>query len=385
MRREQLLEEIGAVLAPVEGAAPQFGEHEDTGFEEALLCCSAAAFRERHPHLPQADPGVSDAPCIDLEVIRDGDRLVTARLEGLTPDEMLATVGLVAQAQEYAAAVPGPIATAGPALLTALRQILAPQEVHPTGGTTYRREGEGTDPVLVLPGGPLLESRYLGTLGGLADRTPLAVVDLPRRRVDELVDVVEAVRADLGLERADLLAHSAGAVLALAVLAEHPDRVRRLVLVCPAVGAAGVADDPEGVAQVQRRRAAADEGYAAALRDAGQPQGALEGQRLSFGAWSPQHRQLAVSTTWGRQERLAAYYAEPRPDPQRLRAAAAAFPGPVTVLHGADDRHPTGRQARELAALFPQGEAVELAGAGHYPWLDDAEAFGAAVGAALGR
>lgn len=45
-------------------------------------------------------------------------------------------------------------------------------------------------------------------------------------RCDHLVDDVEALREHLGLDRIDVLAHSAGADLALLYAARHPDRLR---------------------------------------------------------------------------------------------------------------------------------------------------------------
>ncbi|WP_432524783.1 hypothetical protein [Kineococcus sp. SYSU DK006] len=85
--------------------------------------------------------------------------------------------------------------------------------------------------MLRLPGGPPAEAAHLGDLGGLPRHRALAVLDLPGGATgpaapadpvgpaggccDRLVDAVEAVREQLGLPVVDLLAHSAGADLAL--------------------------------------------------------------------------------------------------------------------------------------------------------------------------
>jgi pimeloyl-ACP methyl ester carboxylesterase len=106
---------------------------------------------------------------------------------------------------------------------------------------TYRREGSG--PVLVCHGGgPGLSSRYLGDLAGLDGRFTLILLD-PRGTggsarpadarayaIDDYVDDLEEVRAELGLERLLLFGHSHGAVVAQADAAAHPARVERLVL-----------------------------------------------------------------------------------------------------------------------------------------------------------
>ncbi|MER6406093.1 alpha/beta fold hydrolase [Streptomyces viridosporus] len=50
-------------------------------------------------------------------------------------------------------------------------------------------------------------------------------------RCDRLVDDVGALRACLGVERMDVLAHSAGGRLAMLYAARHPERVARLALI----------------------------------------------------------------------------------------------------------------------------------------------------------
>lgn len=84
----------------------------------------------------------------------------------------------------------------------------------------YRLRGEG-EPLVVLPGGPMQASAYLGDLGGLAAHRQLVLLDLrgtgdsavpadaATYRCDHLVDDVEMLRAHMGLADMDLLAHSA--------------------------------------------------------------------------------------------------------------------------------------------------------------------------------
>jgi len=87
---------------------------------------------------------------------------------------------------------------------------------------SYRMLGEGP-PLVCLPGGPGREVEYLGGLGGLDTSRQLIQMNLRRvwgsgdpadratLRVDRLVNDVESLRVHLGLDRMDLLAHSAGA------------------------------------------------------------------------------------------------------------------------------------------------------------------------------
>lgn len=79
----------------------------------------------------------------------------------------------------------------------------------------YHLVGEG-EPLIVLPGGPMRASAYLGDLGGLSAVRQLALLDLrgtgdsaapedpATYRCDRLVDDVEALRRHLGLDRIDL-------------------------------------------------------------------------------------------------------------------------------------------------------------------------------------
>lgn len=59
-------------------------------------------------------------------------------------------------------------------------------------------------------------------------------------RCDRLVDDVEALREHLGLDRIDVLTHSAGADLALLYAARHPERLRTLTLITPSTRAVGI-------------------------------------------------------------------------------------------------------------------------------------------------
>jgi len=106
---------------------------------------------------------------------------------------------------------------------------------------TYRKLGHG--PILVChPGGPGYSSTYFGDLAGLWERYTLVMVNPrgtgasapptdPRAyRIEDYVADVEEMRRHLGLERILLLGHSHGGVVAQAYAAEHPGRVRRLVL-----------------------------------------------------------------------------------------------------------------------------------------------------------
>ena len=133
-----------------------------------------------------------------------------------------------------------------------------------------------------LPGGPMLDSAYLRDLGGLAAHRTLVRLDLrgtggsetpadpASYRCDRQVADVEAVRRHLGLDRLDLLGHSAGANLAYRYVEAHPDRVGRLMLVTPSARGVGV-DTPDEARSEMARPRAGEPWYAeaAAALDAG--------------------------------------------------------------------------------------------------------------------
>ncbi|NGN62871.1 alpha/beta hydrolase [Streptomyces sp. A7024] len=260
----------------------------------------------------------------------------------------------------------------------------------------YHEEGEGP-PLVCLPGGAMRASEYLGDLGGLtAHRTLLRLdlrgtgesavpADAGTYRVDRQVADVEALRAHLGLDAVDLLAHSAGAVLATRYAFAHPERIRRLVLVTPGMWNLGLGDDlgmrrealelrtdepwyPEAKAALDAL--AAGEAPGPEIMDAVRP--------LTYGRWDAAAQAHAAGRTRQFNFEAAAAFAG-ADDPDASRAAAARLAAPVLVLAGELDGYPRPRTAREAAALFPAGEAAALPGAAHYPWLDAPTRFTAVV------
>ncbi|MFE0336198.1 alpha/beta fold hydrolase, partial [Streptomyces sp. NPDC058955] len=88
----------------------------------------------------------------------------------------------------------------------------------------------------------------------------------------------------------------------------------------------------------------------------------------------------AGRTRW---EAAVAYHGDGAYDPESTRRALAALTAPVLVLAGELDAGPTPARAAEAAALFPDAELVVQPGAGHYPWMDDPDAFVRPVAAFL--
>ncbi|WP_405918940.1 alpha/beta fold hydrolase [Streptomyces longwoodensis] len=259
--------------------------------------------------------------------------------------------------------------------------------------------GEGP-PLVVLPGGPMRASAYLGDLGGLTDRRRLHLLDLrgtgdsevpadpATYRCDRLVDDVEALRRHLGLERMDLLAHSAGGSLAMLYAARHPERVARLVLVTAipwALGCRPTAEDRLAAARLRRGEpwfAGAFPAFEAWLRDPAEYDPVVS--PFFHGRWDAAARAHDAAADEQCNDAAAEVYgSEGAYDPPATRAALARCTAPVLVLAGALDGGPRPDLAHRAAEAFPDARSVVQPGAGHYPWLDDPEWFSAQVDAFL--
>ncbi|MEU2423509.1 alpha/beta hydrolase [Streptomyces sp. NPDC007851] len=256
----------------------------------------------------------------------------------------------------------------------------------------YRVVGDGL-PVVCLPGGPQ-ESAYLGEFGGLSAHRRLIMLDLRGTggsampadiatcRCDRLVDDVAALRDHLGLDRMDLLAHSAGAGLAVRYAERRPDHVGRLALITPSVRAVGIEITGElrrETVQPRRDEPWFEEAFAA-LTAIGAGRATAENWRavapFSYGRWDEAARaHRAAGEERMNTEVVAAFNAEGAYDPDATRAELARFGAPVLVLAGEVDPGVPPPAAAEFAGLFPNAGFAVQPGAGHFPWLDDAERF----------
>ena len=266
---------------------------------------------------------------------------------------------------------------------------------------SYRVLGDGL-PLVCLPGGPGRAAEYLGDLGGLGRSRRLIQWD-PRGvgasadpadpvtfRVDRLVADVESLRVHLGLDQLDLLAHSAGAVLATLYAAAYPQHLSRLILVTPGLAAVGVESTEEQLRAALARRAA-EPWYPAALAAlermfAGEM--SIEAFRASrpffYARWDETARAHATAGVSQRhQAAREGFFAGAAIDPPATRAALAKLTAPVLLYAGDQDPIVPPAEVREAAPLFNDATVVVQPGAAHFPWIDDPAAFVAAVSAFL--
>ncbi|MDF2990353.1 MAG: alpha/beta hydrolase fold protein [Microbacterium sp.] len=243
------------------------------------------------------------------------------------------------------------------------------------------------EPAIVLPGGPCRGVEYLGDLAGLGDDRALVVLHprgtptsggLSRGWWADADDVVLLLDA-LGLDTADLVGHSAGTRLALAAAARFPGRVRSLTLITPpAVWLTGTRSD---VGELAREAEPAVRAGFDALS---------ENDARSTAEFRRQFLRQAPATYahWGTAENaharvgavdLDAAHAWFRDIPadavERIRADVSA---PTLVVAGDRDL---------LTGVAPVRAYAEALGArltmledcGHYPWVEQPDAFRRAV------
>ena len=267
---------------------------------------------------------------------------------------------------------------------------------------TYQVLGSG--PALVcVPGGPGRAGAYLEDLGGLSAYRTLIVLDnrgtggssVPADpttyRCDRIVDDVEALRVHLGLDRMDLLGHSAGGNVAALYAARFPERLSKLVLVTPGLTAVGVeavgfleaANARSGEWWFEAASTAFNDWRQAAARGAGPEEIAplrAATAPFSYGRWDERARAHSETEPSQRSDAAAdGFYAGFEPDVTAVRAELAKLDAPVLIVAGEIDSSPTPAAAQLLAELFPKAEVTVLPGGGHFPWLDDPAAFTHAV------
>jgi len=267
-------------------------------------------------------------------------------------------------------------------------------------GTRLAYTEVGAGPRLIcVPGGPGRASAYLEDLGGLAEHRTLVRLDnratgrseVPADpsslRFDRLAEDVEALREHLGEERIDLLGHSAGAIVAQAYAAAHPDRLRSLLLITPSDRLQGGAradlpairasrrDEPwyPAAAQAQEALAGASPAERTALTRATRP--------FLYGRWDERCQAHAASADAQMNRRAELGFGdglEDRGVPELL-AALRRLDVPVLVVGGERDGA-TGLDAvHEVARSFPGARTAVVPGAGHFPWVDEPAAFWAVV------
>ncbi|POH63578.1 MULTISPECIES: alpha/beta fold hydrolase [Cryobacterium] len=250
-------------------------------------------------------------------------------------------------------------------------------------------------PLVVLAGGPARHPEYLGDLAGLTLLRTLVVLHqrgvgasspsptAPAASWPALADDVEALRRHLGLAEIELLGHSAGTRVALAYAARHPHRLASLCLLTPpAQWLVTVPDDSSHIITGHR----AEPWYADYVAHRIAATAAKTASDLNhlfpylapiaWSRWTAQAREHEATGAWHPAAQDLFFAGA---DPAGILIGLAQVHCPVLVVAGADDGLTGLAPVLAVADLFTNGRAVTIAGAGHYPWVEQPQAFTAAL------
>jgi pimeloyl-ACP methyl ester carboxylesterase len=239
----------------------------------------------------------------------------------------------------------------------------------------FRMRGSG-EPLLMLHGWGQSSLSFMGAASALEEHFRLLMPDLPGFGFSEApkeawgsaeyARVVAELPRAAGFDSVNVLGHSFGGKVALALATAYPELVKRLVIVASPIvrlplepGARGRSKTYETVRTVAKLL--------------------------------PPLRERILA--WGRNRYGSADYraAGPlRPTLVRVvnenwRTALPAVQAPVLLIWGSEDAEVPLRVAEEAMAELPRAELRVIEGAGHFPFLDEPEAFSEAVRTFLAR
>jgi pimeloyl-ACP methyl ester carboxylesterase len=285
---------------------------------------------------------------------------------------------------------------------TGIRSELAPSTGHlvPTSsGGVFVQEKGPTDgvPVVLFHGSIAWSEFWRSTIDALAaagfrvialDIPPFGFSERPGgyTRSDQAARINDVLRA-LRTEGAIIVGHSVGSGVATELVMRHPQGIRGLVLIDPALGLTSPPSDPSPLLKPKwvreilvsltitnplatgpllRSMIAKKERALPQYIDTLQKQWVLRGSTPDF---ADLHDFLGSETT-------------------ALSADRRSYQGlklPVTLLWGDQDSVTPLEQARDLQTLLPQATLTLLPGLGHIPQIEDPDAFNNALLKALSK
>jgi class 3 adenylate cyclase len=250
----------------------------------------------------------------------------------------------------------------------------------------YQVVGDGPNDLLIMPGSSIpidcidLEpsmSRFHRRLGafcriarfdhrgiGLSSRLPSLDVIGPRYWAEDALAVLDAV----GIEQATVFASAFATMTALVLAAEHPDRVRNLILVNGAARVLWAEDYPAG----------ADPEIASPFRTVAMDPDAVEqgfdvlsymapsvAKDAAFRAWWDMSGNRAASPSMARAVSAAVTFGDVREVLPRVQS-------PTLIMHRVESPFVTVEHGRYLHEHLPGSRFVELPGADTLYWVGDA-------------
>jgi pimeloyl-ACP methyl ester carboxylesterase len=187
----------------------------------------------------------------------------------------------------------------------------------------------------------------------------------PSPRATHYAQALHAFLERLLLKDVVIVGNSLGCLMAGAYAAEHPERVRSMILLSPAAGNAG--DESKQRERLKQFEELGPEGLAEkrspTLVGKGSPPEAVELMRWTQRRIRPQgYRQAVHCLTHG-----------------RLAEDARRFPKKVLVACGSEDTVTPEASCKAVAAAFPRAEYRSLAGLGHVPHIEAPETVNALI------
>jgi proline iminopeptidase len=258
----------------------------------------------------------------------------------------------------------------------------------------YRTFGSG-DPVVIINGGPGLDSREFASLARLLAPEHLVVIFDQRGTgrsgleqpssanvtMDLMLEDLEAIRGDLGVASWSVLGHSFGGMLASHYAAHYGARIDRLVL-SSSSGVDRTLFEGDPRVPIHAQLSPQDRGELEVLEARHEAGDATPGLLREFSeilarayvvddTLAPQiaarmrRRNDVVAKLVSQDLERVAFDAKP---------ALAGFPGSVLILHGAFDVVPLHISERAREA-FQTAHLVILEGCGHYGWIERPQAY----------
>ena len=184
---------------------------------------------------------------------------------------------------------------------------------------------------------------------------------LPPGRFSYAADVVELLD-HLGIERTAVVGSSFGGRVAMELAVAAPERVERLVLLCPALAGFPPTDDAVAFDEAEE-----------ALLEAGDIEGAVA---LNVSTWlGPEadedtREAVAAMQRHAFKVQIAAAVGPEQPELERGEVNPAAITAPALVVSGGQDMDHFQAVAAHLGETMPNARRVHLDWAGHLPSVE---------------
>lgn len=252
----------------------------------------------------------------------------------------------------------------------------------------YERDGVGA-PCLVLHGGLGVDhTMYRRTIQPLAERLDLIFIDhrgngrsgrppIETITIEQLADDAAAVVRELGIDQTIVFGHSYGGFVAQELTLRHPDLVRALMLIDTTPGQLGEGESEddyrgeppplemiEAMSQIPETDEQLAIGMPALVPWYLHRVDVDETIRLfdqTIYSRDAMEQGFVVLASWSSVDRLA------------------TIAVPTLVTAGRYDLLTSAPQADRIADRIPQSDRIVFEESGHMPWLDEPEAFFAAV------